>query len=67
MNKKRIFPHHKNLLSTEPIYSDIDDEMYEDYNTYDIPPIDEEPYYDIEEEEEYMARRAPAQKREYFL
>lgn len=66
MNRKRIFPG-TTPLAASPIYSDIEDEMYEDYNTDDIPSIDEEPYYDIEEEEEYMAHRAPAQKREYFL
>lgn len=37
-------------LASHRIFTDIDEEIYNDYNTDEPSPIDEEPEYDTEEE-----------------
>ena len=53
-------PHYKRSIfdCISPTYTDEEDEIYEDYNSDDPSPIDEEPEYDTDEELYLLYRRA---------
>ncbi|MBQ8269688.1 MAG: hypothetical protein IJZ22_00590 [Bacteroidaceae bacterium] len=48
----------KGVYAISPTYTDEEDEMYEDYNTDDPSPVDEEPVHESDEELYLLYRRA---------